>query len=321
MISRDDVEAAREQTAGLVRVTPVLEAGRGALPLGGPAGRVPGELVLELELLQHTGSFKARGALHRVLSARAAGRLDPDVGVVVASGGNAGLAVAWAAARAGVPATVVVPERAPVVKVARLRELGATVVLAGAEYAEAQAVAQEHRERTGALWCHAYDQPEVAAGAGTLALELLEQVARRVDTVVVAVGGGGLVAGVAAALEGTGTRVVGAEPVRAPTLHAALAAGTPTDVAVSGVAADSLGARRVGEIAFDVARRTGVVPVLVEDADIVAARALLWREWRTVVEHGAAAALAALTAGSYVPGADERVAVVLCGANTDPTDL
>ena len=282
MIDRRDVEAARDRTAGQVRRTPVLEVGR---------DEGLGDLVLKLELLQHTGTFKARGALDRVLSAQAAGDLDPAVGVVVASGGNAGLANAWAAARAGVPAVVYVPETAPAVKVARLRAYGATVVLAGHEYAVAHAAALEHRERTGALYCHAYDQPEVVAGAGTLALELLEQVDRPVTTVVVAVGGGGLLGGVAAALEGTGVRVVGVEPGTAPTLHAALRAGRPVDVAVSGVAADSLGARRVGEIGFDVARRTGAVSVLVDDADIVAARSVLWDRWRLATEHGAAAAL------------------------------
>ena len=312
MIDRTDVEAARDRLAGQVRRTPVLELGRGELA---------GDVVLKLELLQHTGTFKARGALNRVLAAGAAGALDPAVGLVVASGGNAGLANAWAAARVGVPAVVYVPETAPAVKVARLRTYGATVVHAGAEYADAYAAAQEHRARTGALYCHAYDQPEIAAGAGTLALELVEQVDRPVSTVVVAVGGGGLMAGVAAALEGSGVGVVGVEPEAAPTLRAALDSGRPTDVAVSGVAADSLGARRIGDIGFDLARRTGVVSVLVDDAQISAARSLLWESWRIVVEHGAAAALAGLTSGRYVPEPDERVAVVLCGANTDPSDL
>jgi threonine dehydratase len=206
------------------------------------------------------------------------------------------------------------------VKVASLKALGADVVSAGSEYAAAFEAAQLLVARTGALYCHAYDQPEIAAGAGTLALELLDQVPEGFDTVLVAVGGGGLMAGVAAALEGT-SRVVGVEPTGAPTLHAALEQGRPVDVPVSGTAADSLGARRLGNIAFDVATRTGVRSVLVSDNDLREARALLWSRWRIVVEYGAAAALAALTSGNYQPAADERLAVVLCGANTDPSDL
>ena len=311
MIHRSDVESAWERVRPLVRRTPVLELAPDELGA---------DVVLKLELLQHTGTFKARGAFNRVLSADERGELDPEVGLVVASGGNAGLANAYAAVRLGVPAVVFVPETAPAVKVARLRAYGAEVVAAGSEYATAYAAAQEHVARTGAVHCHAYDQPEIAAGAGTLALELAEQAARPVDTVVVAVGGGGLMAGVAAALEGRAT-VVGVEPETAPTLRAALDAGEPTDVSVSGIAADSLGARRIGEIAFDVARRTGVRSVLVDDAAIIAARALLWDRWRIAVEHGAAAALAGLTSGAYVPEPGERVAVVLCGANTDPAGL
>ena len=309
MISRSDVEAARERIAGHVRITPVLAVDRDEF-----------DGFFKLEMVQHTGSFKARGAFNRLLRAQSAGELDPAVGIVVASGGNAGLANAFAAARVGVPATVFVPETAPAVKVARLRELGADVVLAGSEYAAAYDAAQLRVADTGALYCHAYDQPDIAAGAGTLALELLDQVRGGFDTVVVAVGGGGLMAGVAAALEGS-ARVVGVEPEGAPTLHAALEAGRPVDVPVSGIAADSLGARRLGDIAFDVATRTGVRSVLLGDDHLRRARSLLWSQWRLVVEHGAAAALAALVSGAYRPSADERVVVLLCGANTDPSDL
>jgi len=311
VIDRSDVLAAAERIRGRVRTTPVLEI---------DAGLFEAPAVFKLELLQHTGTFKARGAFNRILRADAEGELDRAVGIVVASGGNAGLANAFAAARLGVPATVYVPENAPAVKIASLRELGATVVLEGSEYAEAYAAAQDAVARTGALHCHAYDQPDIAAGAGTLALELLEQVPQGLDTVLVAVGGGGLMAGVAAALEGR-VRVVGVEPVTAPTLTTALAEGRPVDVAVSGVAADSLGARRLGQIAFDVATRTGVQGVLVTDDDLCEARAMLWSRWRIVVEHGAAAAWAALISGSYRPAADERLGIVLCGANTDPSDL
>ena len=296
---------------GHVRTTPVLDVE--AEGLGRPAW-------FKLELLQHTGSFKARGAFNRILAAQEEGLLDPGVGIVVASGGNAGMANAYAAARLGVPATVFVPETAPAVKVARLETYGARVVLSGREYAMAYEAAQHEVARSGALYCHAYDQPEIAAGAGTLALELVEQVPSGIDTVVVAVGGGGLLAGVTAALDGTAT-VVGVEPTGAPTLRSALESGRPVDVPVSGIAADSLGARRLGDIAFDVASRLPVHTVVVSDDDIVAARALLWERWRIVVEHGAATALAGLTSGAYVPEPDERVAVVLCGANTDPSGL
>jgi threonine dehydratase len=294
-----------------------LESGFGA-DAGVPADV---RLSVKLEFVQHTGSFKVRGAFNRVLAAQERGELDPDVGLVVASGGNAGLGNAFAAARLGVPAVVFVPDIAPRVKVARLKSYGATVMVAGSEYATALAAADEYATRTGALSCHAYDQPEIAAGAGTLALELLEQTSDPVDTVLVAAGGAGLMAGVAAALERSGTRVVAVEPSSAPTLRRALDVGEPVDVAVGGVAADSLGARRVGEIGFAVARRAGVASVLVEDAAIVSARALLWDQCRVVVEHGPATAFAALTSGAYVPEPGERVCVVLSGANTGPGDL
>jgi threonine dehydratase len=310
-VEHEDVVAAAERIRGRVRRTPVhaVAAGDDWLPGGG---------CLKLELTQHTGTFKARGAFNRILSARERGELDPGVGIVVASGGNAGLANAFAARALGVPATVFVPTTSSPVKVRRLEECGATVVARGTEYAEAFDAARGHVATTGAVYCHAYDQPEIVAGAGTLGLELLSQ--GEVDTVVVAVGGGGLMAGVATAVEGR-ARVVGAEPTAAPTLDRALASGEPVDVPVSGIAADSLGARRLGTIAWEVAQRAGVRGVLVEDAHILAARQALWDRYRLVVEAGAAAAVAALTSGAYRPADDERVAVVLCGANTDPSDL
>lgn len=308
MITRDDVLAAQQRIRGHVRRTPVVAVD--------PA---TSSLWLKCEFLQLAGVFKTRGAFNRILAGLETGVLDPATGVVAASGGNAGLANAYAAARVGVPATVFVPETAPAVKVARLREYGATVLQVGQEYAEAYLAALDFADGAGALFCHAYDQPEVAAGAGTIGEELLADVPD-VDTVVVAVGGGGLFAGIAAAVEGR-ARVVAVEPTRIPTLHDALRAGHPVDVAVSGVAADALGARRIGSIAFDVARRTGPVSVLVDDDAIRAARTALWQDYRMAVEHGAAAAYAGLTSGAYRPEPDERVAVVVCGANTDPTTL
>jgi threonine dehydratase len=304
MISRTDVEAARVRVGSRVRRTPVLQA--------------DGGLWLKLEQLQHTGSFKARGAFNRVLAAAERGAL-PPAGVIAASGGNAGLAAAYVAREVGAPAEVYVPETAPALKVARLRALGASVRQVGHEYADAYEAATKRAADTGALFCHPYDQPEVCAGQGTLALELEEQ-AGGVDTVLVSVGGGGLMAGIAAALQGR-AQVIAVEPERCPSFHAALAAGEPVDAEVSGVAADSLGARRTGEIAFSVARRTGVRSLLVTDEDVIAARRALWDKHHIVVEHGTAAAYAALLTGAYEPSSDERVALICCGANTNPADL
>jgi threonine dehydratase len=312
MTTSAEVYAAAARIAGHIRVTPVIEADPGTFP---PAARV----WLKLEQLQHTGSFKARGAFNRILSA-AEQDMIPAAGVVAASGGSAGIAVAYAAARQNVPARVYVPETAPAVKAALLRAYGAEVVQAGSRYADAYELAVKHAAEVGALFCHPYDQPEICAGQGTLGLELLEQTGGELDTVLVAVGGGGLMAGIAAATEGR-ARVVAVEPVTIPTLHAALAARRPVDVDVCGVAADSLGATRVGDIAFAVAQRTGVQSVLVNDADIVAARQLLWDRYRLAVEAGGATAFAALLTGAYQPSDGERIAVVLCGANTDPATL
>jgi threonine dehydratase len=311
-----DLAVARRRLRPHVRRTPVqlVEPGDPWLPAGG---------CLKLELLQHTGTFKTRGAFNRILAAHERGELDPEVGIVVASGGNAGLAHAYAAAVVGVPATVFVPETSSPTKLRRLQEYGALVEVRGREYADAYDAAVEHVGRTGAVYCHAYDQPEICAGAGTLGLELLEQLdaaGREVDTVLVAVGGGGLMAGIATAVEGRAA-VVGVEPSGAPTLHSALAAGGPVDVSVSGVAADSLGARRLGSIAWEVASRVGVGSVLVDDDTVLAARQAVWDRYRLVLEPGAAAPVAALLSGAYRPVAGERVAVVLCGANTDPSDL
>jgi threonine dehydratase len=315
-MDRQDVLDAAHRIRGRVRRTPlhVVEPGDDWLPGGG---------CLKLELLQHTGTFKARGAFNRILSTLERDELDPTVGVVVASGGNAGLANAYAAAQLGVPATVFVPTTSSPAKLARLRSYGATVVLHGEEYAEAFEAAMEHVASTGAVYCHAYDQPEIVAGAGTLGLELLEQLdelGRGVDTVLVAVGGGGLLSGVTTAGDGRAPGV-GVEPATAPTMSTALARGAPVDVPVSGVAADSLGARRLGSIAWEVARGADVPCVVVDDDAIVAARRQLWDRYRVLVEVGAAAAPAAVTCGAYRPAADERVAIVLCGANTDPSDL
>ncbi len=306
-----DVPAARSRVAGHVRRTPVIEVEGGAFGVGEP-------VVLKLELLQHTGSFKARGAFNRILAAQEQGEL-PGSGVIAASGGNHGLAVAHAARQLGIPAEVFVPDAASRVKVEGIRATGAEVTVTGALYADAYAACAARARQSGALFVHAYDQPDVVAGQGTVGSELLEQVPD-LDTVLVAVGGGGLSAGVAAALGGR-ARVVAVEPESIPTLHAALEAGEPVDVEVSGVASDSLGAKRIGEIAFGILSGAGVTSVLVSDTAIIEARQRLWDRLRLAAEHGGATAVAALSGGAYAPQPGERVGVVVCGGNTDPSDL
>ncbi|GAA3374363.1 serine/threonine dehydratase [Streptomyces racemochromogenes] len=297
------VRAAAARTAGAVRPAAVVPASEG--------------VWYALEYLQHTGSFKARGAHNFLAAHREAGRL-PAAGVTIASGGNAGLACAWAARAHGIPATVFLPANAPRVKVDRLRGYGADVRLVGDRYAQALAACREFAVASGALSSHAYDHPLVAAGAGTL-LDEVRAALPGLDTVVVAVGGGGLFAGVATAAREHGVRVVAAEPEHCRALNAALEAGEPVDVPVASVAADSLGASRVSADALAAARHANAVSVLVPDGAITAARRALWDEHRIVVEAGAATALAALRTAPESLG--ERVAVVLCGANTDPRDL
>ncbi|MDH6140572.1 threonine dehydratase [Kitasatospora sp. GP30] len=310
-----DIKAAGDRIAGRIRPVTVVPA-----DLGGS-----GEVWLALEFMQHTGSFKARGAQNFIQAHRDAGTL-PEPGVTIASGGNAGLACAWAAQRQGVRATVFVPESAPAVKVARLRGYGAEVRMVGSEYAEALAACEEFAAATGALAAHAYDHPLIAAGAGTL-LEEIQQRIPDLDTVLVAVGGGGLFAGVATAARQHGIRTVAVEPENCRALHAAIEAGRPVDAPVDSVAADSLGARRASAMALHVAQQGGVRSVLVTDDEIVRARQSLWEQWRLAVEHAAATALAALTGPAaapergYRPGAGEKVCVVLCGANTDAGTL
>ncbi|WP_433002120.1 threonine/serine dehydratase [Kribbella sp. CA-294648] len=298
-VTRDDIQLAARRIAGRVRRTPVL--------------RVSPTLTFKLELLQHVGSFKPRGAFNRLLAAKEQGTLTGQ-GIVTASGGNAGLAGAYAARELGVPARIFVPVNAPAAKVARLRTLDADVVQVGNEYAEAYEAAAAEAAESGALLLHAYDQPEVLAGQGTIGLELLEDL--EFDKALVAVGGGGLIGGIATAL-GDRARVVGIEPELAPTLARALDAGEPVDVQVGGLAADSLGARRLGALAFSAVEANGVSSVLVSEESIVAARNELWREFQLAVEHGAAVTYAALRSGVYQPAPDERVVAVICGANTD----
>ena len=306
MVTREGVLTAADRVPRRVPRTPPLA----------PAG--DDTVWVKLEPLQHCRVFKTRGAFYRQLSALETGEIG-DAGIVVASGGNAGLAQAFVAQQLGIRATVFVPETAPTVKVERIRAFGAEVRQVGSEYAESYEAAVAFGAATGAAFAHAYDQPEVVAGAGTIAEEVLAD-EPAIDTIVVAVGGGGLYAGVAAAARGR-TRVVAVEPENCPTLRSAMEAGHPVDVAVSGIAADSLGARRIGDLAFAAQAAEPPVSVLVTDDQIAEARTRLWSEYRVASEYGAATAYAALTSGRYTPESGERVAVLVCGANTDPRTL
>ncbi|MET8868288.1 serine/threonine dehydratase [Nonomuraea sp. NPDC004580] len=301
-VTHADVAAAAARISGHVLRTPVIE--------------VAPRLWLKLELLQHSGSFKVRGAFNRIMSA---GEL-PAAGVIAASGGNHGLAVAFAARALGVRAEIFVPTVTSPVKVAGLERLGAHITQTGAIYAEAAEAAAKRAAETGALSVHAYDQPEVVAGQGTTGVELIEQTGA-VDTVLVAVGGGGFAAGITVGTSVSGPRVVAVEPERIPTLNAALRAGEPVPVEVSGVGADALGASRIGGLAFQILDDPRVESVLVSDEAIVAARRTLWERHRVAAEHAGAAAYAALLSGAYRPEPGERVAVVVCGSNTDPATL
>ena len=272
------------------------------------------EVWLKLEHLQVGGSFKARGMVNRLLA-----NPIPAAGVVIASGGNAGIATAAAARALGVRCEVFVPTVSPEAKRARLRDLGAEVVVTGAAYAQAFEACMARQQTTGALLAHAYDQPEVLAGAGTLAAEMEAQ-GGVPDTVLVSVGGGGLIGGIAAWFAQR-SRVVALEPERAPTLYSARQAGEPVDVAVGGIAADSLGATRIGQLGWDIVQRHVQDALLLSDDSIVAAQRWLWKELRLAVEPGAALGLAALQTGAYLPRADETVALILCGGNVDPATL
>jgi threonine dehydratase len=268
-------------------------------------------LVFKLELLQHTGSFKPRGALASLLSLPV-----PSAGVVAASGGNHGLAVAFAARKVGVRATIFVPGVAAATKRERIREMGADLVIVGDRYADALAASRDFAATSGALEIHAYDQPTTLLGQGSVALEIEQQCSGDLDTILVAVGGGGLIGGMAAWFEGR-TRLVAVEPRAAPTLYRALEAGKPVDAEAGGIAADSLAPRQVGALMFPLARKYVERCVLVEDDAIRTAQRALWRVMRVAAEPGGCAAFAALLSGAYQPASGERVGIVLCGANTD----
>ncbi|MEO1494648.1 MAG: serine/threonine dehydratase [Pseudomonadota bacterium] len=308
MISKDAIRAAARRIAPHIRRTPVME-------IAGPALGLGHAVTLKLELFQHTGNFKARGAFNTLLS-----REIPAAGVVAASGGNHGAAVAYAGAELGIRARIFVPEIAGPSKIGLIERAGADLTVVPGAYANAAEAAAAYQAETGALSVHAYDAPETVAGQGTVALEMDEQ-APGLDVVLVAVGGGGLLGGVAAAYSGSGTAVVAVEPETAPTLHAALRDGPDTDVDVSGIAANSLGARRIGRTGYDIARAEGIETVLVSNDAIAEAQKRLWQGVRVLAEPGGAAALAALTSGLYTPADGARVGVIVCGANLDPSPV
>lgn len=307
-IDRAHITAVEKLIRPHVRRTPVIAAG------GADFGLDSGNLVFKLELLQHSGSFKARGAFANLLT-----RKIPPAGVAAATGGNHGAAVAFAARQLGLRAKIFVPSVASPEKVERIRGYGAELVVTGERYADALAASESWAAQSGALRVHAYDQIETLLGQGTVGLELEEQ-APGLDTLLVAVGGGGLIGGVAAWYSGR-IKIVGVEPETAPTLTHALRAGRPVDSPAGGIAADSLAPKRVGELMFSIAQRHVHSVVLVPDEHIHKAQEALWRVLRVAAEPGGAAAFAAVLSGLYQPSPQERVGVLLCGGNTSAVDF
>ena len=307
MTSRSDIAAASVRIARYIRHTPLLRLSGAELGLDFP-------VTLKLELLQHTGSFKPRGAFSRLLSAEL-----PIAGVIAASGGNHGAAVAYAARALGVTAEIFVPTLTPPTKVARIAGYGAHVVQTGAAYADALAASRERQATTGALEVHAYDHADVLAGQGTVGREF-EQDAPELTHILVATGGGGLIGGIAAWYAGSAD-VISVEPEGCPSLHDALRSGRPLEAPVGGLAADSLGARQVGSLMFPIAQRYVAGAVLVSDNAILSAQRLIWDRLRLIAEPGGATALAAVLSGTFIPPAGARIGVLVCGSNTDPAKV
>ncbi|MER8921816.1 threonine/serine dehydratase [Mesorhizobium sp. M0802] len=305
-VTRERIAAMEPRIRPYIRHTPVLRVDMADFD------RPPLAVDLKLECLQHSGSFKARGAFTNLLE-----RPVPAAGVVAASGGNHGAAVAYAAMRLGHKATIFVPEVSPPAKLQRIRGYGAELIVGGACYAEALAASEAFAEKTGALQIHAFNQEETLVGQGTLGLEI-ETDLPDIDTLLVAVGGGGLIGGIAAWFAGR-IRIIAIEPEGAPTLHRAFEAGHPVDAPAEGVAADSLAPKRVGEMMFPIAEAFVERSILVTDDAIIAAQKALWERVRIIAEPGGAAAFAALLSGRYTPAPGERIAVLVCGSNTDPT--
>jgi len=307
-ITRDRITTAHQLIRPHVRRTPILEVD------GADFGLDAIKLVFKLESLQHSGSFKARGAFTNLLT-----RTIPAAGVVAASGGNHGAAVAFAAMKLGKPARIFVPTVSSPEKMERIRSCGADLVVTGDRYADALATSEAWATESGALRIHAYDQIETLLGQGTVGLELEEQ-APNLDTLLVAVGGGGLIGGVAAWYSGH-IKIIGVEPEAAPTLTRALQAGHPVDSPAGGIAADSLAPKRVGELMFPIAQTYVQSVLLVSDRAIQQAQEALWKVLRVVAEPGGAAAFAALLSRRYQPKTGERVGVLVCGGNTSAVDF
>ena len=307
--TKDDILAAYGRIKPYVRRTPSIRVQ--PQDLGLPAAH---PISLKLEFLQHSGSFKTRGAFNNLLS-----RTVPVAGIAAASGGNHGAAVAYAAQQLGYRATIFVPEVSSPVKIARIQSYGADIRVGGARYADALDRCEAFIAQCGALSVHAYDAIETVVGQGSVGIEW-QQDAPELDTVLVAVGGGGLITGIAS-WYGRSVRVIGVEPEGSCALHASLHAGRPVDVTVESIAADSLGARNTGQLVYDIASSSVDHVVLVSDDSIMMAQRLLWDRLRIPAEPGGAAALAALLSGRYTPSKEERVGVLLCGANVDLTRL
>jgi threonine dehydratase len=307
-ITRETITAAYQLVRPHIRRTPVLEAN------GSDFGLDPIALTFKLELMQHAGAFKTRGAFANLLM-----RKVPSAGVVAASGGNHGVAVAYAAMKLGIRAKIFLPTISSPAKIARIREYGAELVVAGEDYAEALAGSEAWLKQSGALPVHAFDQTETLLGQGGVGLELAEQ-APDIDTLLVPVGGGGLIGGIAAWYAGR-VKIVGVEPEASPTLARALAAGRPVDAEVGGIAADSLAPRRVGELMFPIAQRHVAAVVLVTEDAIRQAQKALWEKLRIVAEPGGAATSAALLSGRYRPQPGEKVGVLISGGNTTAVDF
>jgi threonine dehydratase len=303
LITRERIAETARLISPYIRHTPLLLADRRDF------GLAPGSLTFKLEYLQHTGSFKPRGAFTHLLT-----RNIPDAGVAAASGGNHGVAVAYAARATRHPATIFVPDAVSPAKAERIREYGARLVIAGSRYADALTASEAFVRESGALPVHAFDAEETLLGQATVGMEI-EQDAPGLDTLLVAVGGGGLIGGLAAWFRGR-VKLIAVEPELAPTLHMAFAAGQPVNAPASGIAADSLAPKRVGTLMFGLARDFAGGSILVTDGEILAAQRSLWDRLRIVTEPGGAAAFAALLSGKYRPQPDERIGVLLCGANT-----
>jgi threonine dehydratase len=308
MISRADIERTYAVIAPCIRRTPVVDVDGGDLRVPGPP------VTFKLELLQRAGSFKVRGAFANLLT-----RPIPKAGVVAASGGNHGAAVAYAAMTLGIPARIFVPTVCSPAKIDQIRSYGVDLVVGGDRYDDTVAASEAWAAESGALPIHAFDQRETLLGQGTLGLELESQ-APRLDTLLVAVGGGGFIGGVAAWFANR-VRIIGVEPDGAPTLYDAFKAGRPVDAPAGSIAADSLAPRRVGELMFPIATAYIERVVLVTDAAIRAAQLALWEALRVVAEPGGATAFAALQSGAYVPAAGERVGIVICGGNTTAVEF